>query len=125
MIFYGNKIKGNGIGKNINIPTINLIIEKKLNEFGVFLVLVDNKFYAIMHHGKRPTITDETINTEIHFSKKIDSLPSFEFLEKERFYFEIIDKIRDTKKFNNLKDLKKQIEIDIMLASKIIKKYQI
>ena len=111
----GTIIKGKGIGKKINFPTINVIpFEKKIimPNRGVYLVKVsiDKKLYKGMCNiGFRPTVTnskEESIEVHI-FSVGISS----NFYNKDVSIF-FIKYIREEKKFKNLEFLAKQLKKD-------------
>jgi riboflavin kinase/FMN adenylyltransferase len=112
---FGTIIKGKGIGKKINFPTINVIpFEKKIimPNRGVYLVKVsiDKKLYKGMCNiGFRPTVTnskEESIEVHI-FSVGISS----NFYNKDVSIF-FIKYIREEKKFKNLEFLAKQLKKD-------------
>ncbi len=103
-------IQGKKLGRTIGFPTLNLEPAKLDADFGVYGCKVffasDESFQGILHYGLRET-TDQKITLEIHL---------FDF--KKDVYGEEINlilgkKIRGIKKFNNLKELKKQILQDI------------
>ena len=104
---------GQKIGRTINFPTINL--EYPINmvkiPYGVYAVNVEynnKKYKAIANWGLKPTVNNTTMPTfEAHlldFSQDIYGKP---------VKVEINDFIRNEIKFLSVKELKKQIEIDI------------
>jgi riboflavin kinase/FMN adenylyltransferase len=112
-IFIKGKVqKGHGLGKGLGFPTLN--ISYKGNVSGVFVgrVFVLGKFYrAAVHVGKRLTFNDEKTSCEGY-------LLNFDVDEKSDFVgetikFELLEKIRDTKKFDNLDELKSQMCLDV------------
>lgn len=117
----GRIIHGKGNGKKLLIPTFNLEYNDNVKvEFGVFLsdVEIDGKKYTgITNIGKRPTVDiEERITIETHildFNKDIYG---------KEVTLTIKEKIRDTKKFENIDLLKKQLENDIDEARKRSKK---
>ncbi len=120
--FSGIIIKGDGIGKTINYPTANISIsshEKIIPKKGVYAVKCElkNKKYGngIMNIGNRPTIgINQNESIEIHL---------FGFNEDiygEILKVNVIKKIRDEKKFKNLKALKAQIDKDCVKANQIL-----
>ncbi|WP_185876786.1 bifunctional riboflavin kinase/FAD synthetase [Blattabacterium cuenoti] len=109
----GYVIKGRGIGKTISFPTANIQVDSKklVPKNGVYAAKINylNHFYqGMLNIGINPTITSvsKKLHIEVHifnflkniYGKKIDIL--------------IIHMIREEKKFNTLKELKKQIEKD-------------
>ena len=111
--------EGQKIGRTINFPTINL--EYPINmikiPYGVYNVNVfvdDKKYKAIANWGLKPTVNNTTTPTfEAHlldFSQDIYGKP---------VKVEIIDFIRNEIKFLSVKELKKQIEKDILAIKRI------
>ncbi len=113
------KIKeGKKVGRTIGFPTANLAYHKNfaLPKMGVYYTIVEynNKFYkGITSIGTNPTITginELTIETFLlDFSSDI-------YNENIKLYF--IKRIRDMIKFNNLEELKSQMESDKNFAKK-------
>ena len=111
----GFVIKGQGIGKKINFPTINI---KPLNNYqlvpfrGVYYVnlIIENQLYSGMCNiGFRPTLTnskEESIEVHI-FSVEINK----NFYKKEVKVF-FIKYLREERKFKNLEFLRRQLEKD-------------
>ena len=111
----GFVIKGQGMGKKINFPTINI---KPLNNYqlvpfrGVYYVnlIIENQLYSGMCNiGFRPTLTnskEESIEVHI-FSVGIDK----NFYKKEVKVF-FIKYLREERKFKNLEFLRRQLEKD-------------
>ncbi len=109
----GTVIKGNKIGRTIGFPTANITYpkEKVKIPFGVYstIVTVTGKTYkGMLNYGIKPTINKECKPVaEVHiieFNKDIYG---------ENIQIEILDKIRDEKKFNSLEGLKQQITEDM------------
>ena len=100
-------IEGAKLGRELGYPTANLKYPENIVKipYGVYKVKVLD-LPAIMNWGIKPTIgSDELI--EIH-------IPNFNSnLYGKHLEFEIISKIRDEKKFNNLEELKNQIKKDV------------
>ncbi len=111
--FVGMSVSGDGIGKKMGFPTLNLRTEKHPPK-GVFTVQVQiNKksYRGIMHSGPRPTLTKKEHRTEIHlfdFSQDVK--------KETKVEVEIIKKIRNIRSFRNRDALKKQIIKDVAKA---------
>ena len=108
----GKVTKGNQIGRTIDFPTAN--IEYKGNEkinFGVYgcIVRVLNKeFRGVLNVGIRPTINDgDNISYEVNICK-FDCDIYGEDIECDLIYF-----VREEMKFENVDELKSQIQKDI------------
>ena len=104
--------KGNGIGASINFPTANIKVKNKwkiLPKNGVYAVKVfveNHQYFGMLNVGSRPTISDDKHVVEVHvfeFSSTIYNLD---------IKVEFIKRIRSEKKFNSLKELQSQLEID-------------
>lgn len=125
VIISGRVISGKGRGRKLlNFATANIEIplEKILPANGVYLVEIniDNqKYYGLMNIGIKPTFKEKNKTVEVHiinFNKSIYN---------QVVNINILQKIRDEKYFTYPGLLKKQIEDDILTASKIIsKKYR-
>ena len=101
--------KGQSLGRTINFPTANLLIDsqhKIIPPKGVYLVSTfhdENQYYGMMNIGTRPTLNGDKQTIEVHifeFDKNIyDNTLTIHFIEK----------IRDEQKFESLDILKKQL----------------
>ncbi|MBO4940591.1 MAG: bifunctional riboflavin kinase/FAD synthetase [Clostridia bacterium] len=107
----GEVIHGNSVGRKHGFPTANISIPKEqvIPKDGVYAtrINIDGKTYrGLTNLGSKPTVKIAERNIETYilgfngdiYGKEIE----IEFLKR----------IRDTKKFNSLKELKKQIEED-------------
>ena len=115
----GNVSVGRKMGRKIGFPTCNI----KLNDYviakpGVYAVnILINKnkklLRGIANLGYRPTFNQKEILLEVHifnFSRN---------LYNKHLTIEFIDFIRKEKKFKNINQLKKQINLDIRKAKKL------
>ena len=118
----GRVISGKGRGgKLLNFATANIETpsDKILPVNGVYLVEVkiDNeKYHGLMNIGFKPTFEEKQLTVEVHiinFGKDI---------YKKMIVINILQKIRDEKCFSHPNLLRKQIEEDISIAHKMIKK---
>jgi len=103
-------IQGKKNGRKIGFPTLNLEPTELNTKSGVYaceVFLKNNvKLRGILHYGKRTTV-DQKITLEIHllnFNKN---------LYGKKIKLKLGQKIREIRKFKNLKELKKQITDDI------------
>ena len=116
----GKVIKGDQRGRTIGIPTANL--EYPLNTitipYGVYAVetlIEGNTYFGIVNFGIRPT-----------FNKDKPIVEAYLFDFDNNIYDKDIEilfhkQIRQEKKFNDIKELLNQINIDIAEAKKILK----
>ena len=118
----GKVIKGDGLGKQIDYPTANLLIEedyKIIPKDGVYYIrtTIDNKLYnGMMNIGHRPTIGNKAKSIEVNlfnFDRDIyDKIISID----------VVVKIRDEKKFSSINALKAQLSKDEEHCLKLINK---
>jgi len=105
----GTVTKGQSLGRTINFPTANLLIDsqhKIIPPKGVYLVSIfhhQNQYYGMMNIGTRPTLNGDKQTIEVHifeFNKNIYS---------NSLTIHFIEKIRDEQKFESFDALKKQL----------------
>ena len=118
----GSIVKGKGLGRKLNFPTANLSIPeeyKLIPKNGVYVVssvLEGNTVYGMMNIGFNPTVEGKTKSIEINFFDiDID-------LYGKKIQIDIIDRIRDEKKFNSLEGLQAQLKKDRETSLAIISK---
>lgn len=118
--FKGKVIHGYKRGRILGYPTANIeLIENFMSvKSGVYVVRVlyaDASYTGVMNIGTKPTFELEDISTiEIHildFSQEIYG---------ELIEVELLEYIRDEKKFNNIEELKKEINSDIEKARNLL-----
>ena len=114
----GKVQKGRQLGKKIGFPTANIDIKDYiLPKLGVYAVKVkkiknSNYMRGIANLGYRPTFNGKKILLEVHL---------FNFsgnLYNKHLRVEFLKFIRAEKKFKNIKQLKKQINVDLLVAKK-------
>ncbi|MCY4330808.1 MAG: bifunctional riboflavin kinase/FAD synthetase [Endozoicomonadaceae bacterium] len=108
----GRVIKGNELGQTIGVPTANLHIKRhELPINGVFAVRVyglDKPYFAVANAGIKPTVSGTGPSFEVH-------ILNFEGnLYGKLLTVELLEKIRDEKRFSSLPVLKQAIEQDIL-----------
>lgn len=117
----GKVIQGNKIGRTLGFPTANIYIKeeyKLIPKNGVYIVssYIHNKLvYGMMNIGNKPTLTNNEYSLEVHFFDINTNLYD-SFLT-----ITLIDRIRDEKKFENLVELKNQIEKDRLFCQSFLK----
>ena len=112
----GIHIKGQGIGSKKLVPTVNI---KPLYNYtfpkGVFITKTNNH-PSLTFIGIRST--DENFSIETHFLNGEWRIENGELIE-----IEFLEFLRENKKFNNLNELKKQIEMDIRVSKDFFRIY--
>ncbi len=115
----GKVQKGKQLGKKIGFPTANIDInDYVLAKPGVYGVKVrkinrSNYIIGIANLGYRPTFNGKKILLEVHLFNFSGNLYN-KYLRVEFLKF-----IRKEKKFKNVEQLKKQINVDLLIAKKI------
>ena len=108
----GKVVKGNEIGRTINYPTANILVENKWKlipadgVYAVKLKLQEKQYFGMLNIGKRPTIVDKQHTIEVHI---------FDFsadIYNADIKVELVKRIRDEKQFESLLSLQKQLKID-------------
>lgn len=101
-------IRGKQLGREIGFPTANLKYPENIIKIphGVYESKVFN-MPAILNWGIKPTVDGKEELLEVH-------IPNFnENLYEKELEIQILRKIRDEKKFDNIEELKNQIKRDI------------
>ncbi|NJW52207.1 bifunctional riboflavin kinase/FAD synthetase [Salinimicrobium oceani] len=117
----GTVVKGKGLGKEFEFPTANLEVSesyKLIPKNGVYVVrsLIDGEVvFGMMSIGTNPTVGGTTKTIETHF---------FE-LEKDLYgkslSIELLTRIRDEKKFENIEVLKTAMKQDQAFSMQFIR----
>lgn len=111
----GEVVKGKGLGKKINFPTINLEIEDNLClKEGVYIGYVElkgKKYKSVINFGYRPTVDGKEKIMEVHI---IEDTKDFILDKNPKVYF--LHYLREEKKFNSIDELKNQIKVDVLKA---------
>ena len=111
--YTGTVVRGNRLGSSIGFPTANVQLHNltQLPRFGVYAVRVhiDKKTYlGCLNIGINPTVeADLDTKIEIHI------LEFEENIYDKDISFELIEFIRDEKKFGSIDDLTAQIQLDV------------
>jgi len=108
----GLVVKGMGRGKNLGFPTANIKIinqYKLIPRDGVYIVksIIKSKIYfGMMNIGENPTFKDKGKSIEVHFFNL-----EYNIYDK-KIQIQILNKIRDEKKFKSPELLMNQLKID-------------
>lgn len=116
----GKVVKGNQIGQGIGYPTANILSldpEKMIPGQGVYAVWVKlegEDYPGMMNIGNRPTIQGNGFSMEIHL---------FDF-DKDIYGAQLevtfLERIRNEQKFQNLEQLKQQLDKDQIHARNLL-----
>jgi len=109
----GNIIKGKMLGRKIDFPTANLEFSNnkiipKIGVYAVKITIDNNQYFGMLNIGLRPTIIEnqKDISIETHI---------FDFNQDiygKTIKLSFVKRIRDEKKFENLEQLKHQLNKD-------------
>ena len=114
----GKIIHGEKRGSKIGFPTANIKLKENVLLGGVYAVstYIDGKeYYAVANIGYKPTFDGRKYLFEAHIFNLTANLYG------KRLEFKIVAKIRDTKKFTSIEELKESINHDINSAKVIFK----
>jgi len=111
--YTGTVVRGKRLGSSIGFPTANVQLHNltQLPRFGVYAVRVhiDKKAYlGCLNIGINPTV-EANLDTKI----EIHILEFEENIYDKDISFELIEFIRDEKKFGSIDDLTAQIQLDV------------
>lgn len=106
----GKIVHGAGRGRGIGFPTLNIEGEFLGLEQGVYAVwttVAGERHKGAMNYGPQPTFGSAAVRVEVF-------LLDFEGeLHGEEASVEVLKKIRDTRKFDSVEELKTQIDEDV------------
>lgn len=115
-IIKGRVIKGKALGKKLGFPTINIPYDGELSGVFVGTVLIKGRSYpAAINVGSRPTIDAEKNLCEAFLvDLPPEDLATINKIQAgDELEIQFGQKIRDTKKFANVEELKVQITKDV------------
>lgn len=109
-----DELRGDGIGRTIGFPTINLKINKQVTpQTGVYYTLYpyqDRLYPAMTYIGNRPTVNGHELRNETNIINFEEHSENISRIKNHTIYF--IRKIRGEKKLHNLEELRKTIYND-------------
>ena len=117
----GKVIKGDQLGRQMGFPTANLEVDDKhklIPADGIYAVKVghgDTIYEGMLYIGNRPTLKDSIQSIEVNIFNFEHEI----YNESITLYF--YHQIREDAKFNNLEDLKMQLEKDKLSAQTALK----
>lgn len=119
----GTVTKGKSLGRQLNFPTANIHIAetyKLIPKQGSYIAKANIKgvtVYGMMNIGMNPTVNGKKETVEVHF---------FDFnadIYDKTIQIEILERIRDEKKFESVEALKEQLNKDKETALAFISNY--
>ena len=118
---YGEVVHGKALGRTIQIPTMNQIVEdvKLVPPNGVYVSLVhigDQTYHGVTNIGTKPTVESERIKgIETHIFDYDGDLYG-QMVEVELLHFR-----RAELRFHSVEELKKQMQADIVYAKNYLR----
>ena len=117
----GTIISGKGLGKTMDFPTANLHVAedyKLIPKRGSYVIktrIQSTTYYGMMNIGTNPTVEDKGWSIEMHLFDYEGSLYG------EYVQVELLDRLRDERKFDSLDSLKQQLQRDKAQSLEIIR----
>lgn len=117
-------VEGKKIGRTLNFPTANIKVSesyKLIPKNGAYIVSIeisDKEYFGMMNIGTNPTVSEGEQSIEVHI---------FDFNETiygKNVKVNLLERIRDEKKYDSLDDLKEQLILDKKTSIEKIIKYQ-
>ncbi len=118
----GEIVKGQGLGRKLNFPTVNLRIDedyKLIPVKGVYAVktqVEDKEVLGMMNIGYRPTVGGDGRTIEIHL------LDFKGDLYGQRLRVDVLARLRDEQKFESIEALKAQLTKDEIQTRSVLSK---
>lgn len=118
----GKVIKGRKRGgAKLGFPTANIKLHDELcPKIGVYAVTVETvkgNFLGVANIGFSPTFGDQMFTIEVHILDFEDDIYD------TRIRVNMVERLRDEKKFSSIEELSAQIKTDVQIARDILKKY--
>ena len=116
----GHVLHGQKLGRDLGFPTLNISVANRLHKRkpaakGIFIAQVhglgDNPLPAVASLGQRPTVDDSG-----RYLLEVHIFNFHQHVYGKLVQVELIQKIRDEEKYNDLETLKRAIHADAMAA---------
>ena len=120
MNYTGTLISGDGRGKELGFPTLNLSIPIHPEKTGVFVVSVllhEKEYFGLLHLGPRPTFHSNEYRIEIFLFSFHSSVPKGTLVE-----FTTLQKIREVIEFSSQEKLIAQVKRDAIMGEAYVEK---
>ena len=117
--FNGVVVPGVGKERQVGYPTANLNVQQACTllrdgVYAAYAIAHDKRYSAVVNIGTRPTFGEGQATVELHL---IDFAGE---LEGEQLRVQFVERLRDERRFANVKALRAQIEKDIAKAREIL-----
>jgi riboflavin kinase/FMN adenylyltransferase len=123
MLINSHHIKGIGRGKEIGFPTLNLFVpEDILLEDGIYsswVIINGISYKGALHFGSIPTFNQKEKSMEVHLIDITDD--NFPDTNDKIIEIDVVDKLRDIKRFIESEDLTEQIAQDVAKIKSMLK----
>lgn len=123
MLFKSKQVKGVGRGKHLGFPTINLVVPDDIHiDDGIYAVWVNingKDYKGAFHYGPTPTFDQKTKTMEVYLLDVTDD--NFPNTENVPIEIDIVQYIREIKRFLDPADLIDAIAQDVEKVNKILK----
>ncbi len=123
MLIKSHHIKGIGRGKEIGFPTLNLFVpEDILLDDGIYSswVIIDGASYkGALHFGSVPTFNQKEKSMEVYLIDITDD--NFPDTKGKIIEIDVVDRLRDIKRFIESEDLTEQIAQDVAKIKSMLK----
>lgn len=119
----GTVVKGKGLGKELGFPTANINVPedyKLIPKQGSYIVrsnIGGKTIFGMMNIGFNPTVNGKHQSVEVHFFDFHDSIYN------AQLKIELLERLRDEKKFDSIDQLKQQLQKDQITATQFINGY--
>lgn len=115
MNFKSTQVTGQGRGKQIGFPTLNLKIPKNFQlKEGIYatkVIINSNSYAGALHFGPIPTFKETDSSLEV-FLIDLDS-KNFKISPGQKIAVTILKRLREIRNFSNTQDLINQINEDV------------
>lgn len=119
----GEVIHGKKLGRKLGFPTANLKLVNKVyppyGVYGVRVIIREREYYGVMNIGQNPTLKPGEHSAETYI---------FDFegdIYGETILIEVLEFIREERKFSGVEELKNAIDADIVLWRDRLKSLEI